>query len=79
MNIRDRGGSCGCYSHNGLVRRGYEQLSLPGIDKAEALVDLDKVGSVSAVRRDETTFVFDDKLIDEQHRRFLNGVRVDEI
>ncbi len=64
---------CGCISHDGfLTRRGYELLQNREVDGGEALTYLDKVGSVSAVRRDETMFVFDDVLLDDQHRRFLN-------
>ena len=34
---------------------------------------LDKDGSVSAMVEVEEFHVFDDRIIDEQHRRFLNG------
>ncbi len=68
---------CGCHSHNGFVsspeglaQRRPESLELAG---RVASRYLDKVGSVSGLRRDEALNVFDDGLIDEQHRRFLNG------
>ncbi len=70
---------CGCYSHGGfLTAKGLEEaaqrrLELEDVvDRGESLLYLDKVGSVSAVRRDETHD--DDALIDEQYRRFLNEV-----
>ncbi len=37
---------------------------------------LDKVGSVSGARRDEPYHVWDDQLLDEQYRRFLNSLEV---
>ncbi len=47
------------------------ELRLDGVRK---LNHLDKVGSVSAVRRDERLFV--DDLLEEQYRRFLEEVEV---
>ncbi len=71
--------ACSCRSHGGfLTAKGLEEaaqrkcsqleldaMGLPGY--------LDKVVSVSAVGRDETTFIFDDEVIDEQFRRFREG------
>ncbi len=68
---------CGCISHDGfLTRRGYQSLRAPEVDKAEASLYLDKVGSVSAVRRDEAMVIFDDEVLEEQYRRFLGDVAV---
>jgi len=74
---------CGCFSHNGfLTERGYaelaqrtsrEGLSPRGVDEMVAGKYLDKVGSVSASQRDETSCVWDDELLDEQYRRFLRS------
>ena len=64
---------CGCLSHNGfLTRRGYEAVTASGVDVAEAIGSLDKVGSVSEMDLD-ADIVFDDQLLEEQHRRFHNG------
>ncbi len=64
---------CVCHSHNGfLTRRGYLLARALGVDKAEELRYLDKVGSVSGVRRDETLdFWLDDVRLDEQALRSL--------
>ena len=70
---------CGCSSHGGFLtgkgleetaQRSLEGLEVDGMDKSRYL---DKVGSVSGLRRDGDLHVFDDDLIEEQHRRFLNG------
>ena len=42
------------------------------VDGEGRLLYLDKVDSVSGARRDEPHHVWDDRLLDEQHRRFLN-------
>jgi len=75
--------NCGCLSHNGfLTRRGYavvaqrdvgigDNLEL-GLTRDGLCSRLDKSGSVSALVEVEG-HTFDDRLIDEQHRRFLNG------
>ncbi len=72
---------CRCHSHNGFVLG--EPRSLEGLSIARAeekgltpdvdCVRLDLVGSVSGLRRDETDHVFDDEIVDNQYRRFLNG------
>ena len=70
--------SCNCRSHNGfLMAKGLEEaaqreLELAGVAGMELEQYLDKVGSVSAlIEPSEPIFV--DALIDEQHRRFLDG------
>ncbi len=71
---------CGCHSHNGFrVGRSPEGLEQRGVDRAYELAlagrdgYLDKVGSVSGLRRDEIRMIFDEEILDEQHRRFLQG------
>jgi len=66
---------CTCLSHNGfLTRRGYEMITSPQVDKTEVDLYLDRVGSVSGLRRDEDLYdSVPDELIDQQHQRFLNG------
>ncbi len=65
---------CSCHSHDGfLTRRGYEALAQPEVDKAEVQLYLDKVGSVSALVEVEDAYVWDETLIEEQHRRFLHA------
>ncbi len=57
---------CGCISHNGfLTRAGYRSL-----DQAAQPQYLDKVGSVSGLRRDEITMIFDEGVLNEQFERF---------
>ena len=57
---------CGCITHNGfLTRVGYRKL-----DGAAQPCEVDKVVSVSGLRRDEQLMIFDDEVLDEQHRRF---------
>ena len=69
---------CGCYSHDGfLTARGRavaQQLSLEGLAPRGADEYLDKVVSVSGLRRDEDLYAMvSDTQIDEQARRFLHG------
>jgi len=71
---------CQCASHNGfLTAKGLaeaaQRLSLEGLAPRGELEYLDKVGSVSALAEAEEFHVFDDQVLDEQHRRFLNEVR----
>jgi len=64
---------CGCHSHNGFVIL----RNLPfgrGLAEDDMQLYLDKVASVSGSRRDEITMIFDDEVIDDQHRRFLQEV-----
>ncbi len=68
---------CGCYSHGGfLTAKGLEETALrssvgPELAGRVATRYLDRVGSVSGLRRDEITMIFNDGVLDEQHRRFL--------
>ncbi len=72
--VRCASGRCGCHSHNGfLTRRGYERMSHPAVDKAEAFPYLDKVVSVSASEGEGECSVWDEVVIEEQHQRFLNA------
>ena len=70
---------CGCSAHNGfLTAKGLEEAALrspEGLELAGTVATryLDKVGSVSGLRRDGTTLIFDDEVIDEQHQRFLHA------
>ena len=75
---------CRCHSHNGFVvgksPKGLAQRSLEGFDVLEVAergvdrpVILDRSGSVSGSRRDEIKMIFDEGVIDEQHRRFLDA------
>ena len=73
---------CNCHSHGSfLTKKGLleaaerkAQLSFfyeMGLTPHEVRVRLDKPGSVSGLRPDET--IFDDAVIEEQHRRFHNA------
>ena len=71
---------CGCHSHNGFqLSRSDEGLaqrkliSAGDLTRSDDGVTLDRSGSVSGLRRDEMMLDFDDELIDNQYRRFLNG------
>ncbi len=73
------GQPCMCLSHNGfLTRAGYQAVDdgYGGVDARWDSCYLDKVGSVSAMPEPELNMFFDDEVIDEQHRRFLEQVRV---
>ncbi len=72
---------CGCSSHGSFLtakglkeaeQRRVETLGVLEVDERQLSLYLDKVVSVSGLRRDETLWLCD-HLIDEQHRRFLNG------
>ncbi len=71
---------CSCRAHGSfLTAKGLEEAAQRRGDSLElagavAVRYLDRVGSVSAMRRDETTFWPDDQTLDEQHRRFLDDV-----
>ena len=76
--MKDLSRTCGCHSHNGfqLSPEGLAQRSdavLEGVDMGTAHGYIDKVVSVSGSRRDEMTMIFDEGVIDEQHRRFVEG------
>jgi len=63
---------CGCITHNGfLTRKGYRLL-----DMADQQRYLDIMGSVSAFESSRDTMIFDDGVLDEQHRRFLDASKV---
>ena len=49
------------------------QLSLEGLSPMGECGYLDKVGSVSALDEDEEFHVWDDQLLEEQHRREFHG------
>ena len=70
---------CECLSHNGLltakglVEAAQREDALgigPWVDDDECYLYLDLPISVSGLRRDETHHVFDDRVLDEQYRRF---------
>ncbi len=66
----------GHYSRNGFLtsralREVAQQTSLEGLAPRGELGYLDKVGSVSGSTHQEIHW--DDALIEEQYRRFLNG------
>ena len=74
----------GHFSRNGfLTNRGYAEVAQRnsfmdnfygvGLTQDDLAVNLDKVVSVSALVEVEGSHVFDEKLIDEQYRRFHNG------
>ena len=64
------------HSRNGfLTKEGYalaQQISLEGLVPRGDLEYLDSRVSVSGLRRDETVMIFDEGVLDEQHRRFLS-------
>ena len=55
------------------LKEAAQRFSLEGLAPRVVPEYVDKVGSVSGLRRDEEFHVFDDQVIEEQHRRFLNG------
>ena len=66
------------HSRNGfLTVRGYaenaERISLEGLAPRGELGYIDSRVSVSGLRRDEEFHVFDDRVIDQQYRRFLES------
>jgi len=69
----------GHYSRNGfLTSQGYREVAQracedAGLDAMQTRRYVDKVSSVSALVEVEDHHVFDDELLDQQHRRFLNG------
>ncbi len=69
---------CSCYSHGGFIlgpgsSGPAQQLSLEGLAPRGVIGYLDKSGSVSALVEGEGDTHFDDALIEEQYRRFING------
>ena len=71
--------SCSCSSHGTfLTAKGLEEaaqrFSLEGLAPRGEVDYLDKVASVSALDEDEgCPDAWDDRLLDQQYRRFLNG------
>ena len=68
--------TCGCSAHNGfLTAKGLEeaaqQFSLEGLVPRGECEYVDRVLSVSALTETEINMIFDDGVLDEQHRRFL--------
>ena len=74
--------SCGCYAHDGFRLRSPEgllaqrELELPGssevgLTRVALSGRLDIPGSVSALERMDSHW--DDEMIDEQYRRFLDA------
>ena len=69
---------CNCFSHGSfLTERGYELAQRTSLEGLAPLGDreyVDKVVSVSGLRRDEDMYALvSDTEIDQQYRRFLNG------
>ncbi len=69
--------TCGCHSHNGLLLSpeglAQRELRSTGLTDRDFFAILDSKVSVSALVEVEENHVFDDQLIDQQYRRFLNG------
>jgi len=70
--------TCSCSAHGGFLtakglREAAQRLSLEGLAPRGEMCEVDKVGSVSALAEAEDFHVFDDELIEQQHRRFHNG------
>ena len=71
---------CNCNAHNGLLTaKGLEEAAQRknvryGIDTMDMFEYVDKVDSVSGLRRDEDMYALTSDInIDEQARRFNNG------
>ena len=71
---------CDCLAHNGfLTAKGLKEAAqrdvfIDGVAGMEMFGYLDRVASVSGLRRDETLYVHDDDYIDSQSRRALHAV-----
>ncbi len=72
--------NCGCHSHNGYLLKGTrarvpfaQQYSLEGLATRGDPGYIDKVGSVSGLELERDFHVWDDELLNEQHRRESNG------
>jgi len=66
------------HSRNGFLtakglREAAQRYSLEGLDSRRVSGEVDRVGSVSALVEVEEFHVWDDRLIEDQYRRFLNG------
>ena len=55
------------------TERAAEQYCNEEVDGQGRMQYLDKVGSVSAPQEQGQIAIFDDLVLDQQHRRFLNG------
>ena len=70
---------CKCLSHNGfLTAKGLREaaqrdVNIDGLDNMDMFGYLDRSGSVSGLELERDFHVFDDALLDQQHRRFLSG------
>ncbi len=76
----NEGLECGCHSHGGfLTAKGLKEaaqrdLELSALDAMGIRPYLDKVGSVSGLRRDEDMYALvSDTFLDSQSERFHNG------
>ena len=56
------------------IERAAEDYCDERVDGNGRKLYLDKVDSVSGLRRDEITMIFDDGVFNEQHRRFHHAV-----
>ena len=69
---------CSCHAHGGflLSPEGLAQRDHLGPELAGVVAQryLDRVGSVSGLGEGEEFHVFDDEVIEDQHRRFLSAV-----
>ena len=70
------------YARNGfLTAKGLSETALRSLEGLEVLavetpfLYLDKVGSVSGLRRDEIDMIFDDGVINEQFERYSQSTR----
>ncbi len=72
MTHHSRNGFLTAYGYEVTAQRSLEGLE--GVDMGETQSYLDKVGSVSALVEGEEYHVWDDLILDEQHRRFLQEV-----
>ncbi len=68
--------SCSCSSHGSFLtakglKEAAQRFSLEGLAPRGELEYVDRSVSVSGSRRDEINMIFDEGVIDEQHRRFL--------
>ena len=72
--------ACACLSHNGfLTAKGLKEAAqrdvfIDGVAGMDMFGYLDRVSSVSGSRRDEDLYVHDDDYLDQQDRRFHNGL-----
>ena len=70
---------CNCRSHGSFLtakglKEAAQRFSLEGLAPRGVPEYVDSMVSVSGLELERNIFVFDDRLIDEQYRRFHNGV-----